>query len=247
MAKRVAATEGHNLTDEALTKPLTAATVKDLKSKNPDCFGNEWDITTRDCAVCAVHEVCGIVSRDQIRAKVNDATNDAKFLDETDFSLVKLEDVVEWAKEGDKTATDLIAYTTEVSKCPDEATVVYWLKQFLVENKDTMLCASCNKSSRDTKSLYPTVREMFLRRMIEIDEKCPVTKIPIDMSDDIHHKMGRVGYADKWAYDNDIPLIIDVRYFLAVKRVAHQRIELNRTWALDNGYTIKRSESWIRK
>jgi len=59
---------------------------------------------------------------------------------------------------------------------------------------------------------------------------------------DIHHKKGRVGYADQWARDNDVPLLIDERHWLPVSRVGHMQIEENPVWARKMGYSENRSE-----
>lgn len=46
---------------------------------------------------------------------------------------------------------------------------------------------------------------------------------------DIHHKKGRVG-----------KLLTDKRYFLAVCRECHSRIETDPQWAKDKGYSLSR-------
>tara|TARA_R110002049_G_scaffold224712_5_gene396536 strand:+ start:2081 stop:2527 length:447 start_codon:yes stop_codon:yes gene_type:complete len=57
---------------------------------------------------------------------------------------------------------------------------------------------------------------------------------------DVHHKKGKEGFADEWAKENNIPLLIDVRYFLAVSRSGHQKIEENPIWAKERGFSIDR-------
>jgi hypothetical protein len=113
-----------------------------------------------------------------------------------------------------------------------------------IENRDLGLCASCNKERRDQvdEDLYPEVRKEFLAMCIRVEATCPITREPISMDSDIHHKRGRVGYADKWARDNDISLLIDVRYFLAVSRVGHTWIELNPKKARQMGLSMPRNE-----
>lgn len=93
--------------------------------------------------------------------------------------------------------------------------------------------------------LWPWVRDAYLQMCMRQQMECVVTGIPIDMGSDVHHKMGRVGYADAWARENDIPLLLDVRYFLAVTRKGHQWIEdgANRKQALALGYIIPRSQT----
>lgn len=66
---------------------------------------------------------------------------------------------------------------------------------------------------------------------------CPVTGQP---TTDIHHKSGRVGFADQWARINNIPLLLDTRFWLAVSRDGHRQIEENPTWAKELGYSLIR-------
>jgi hypothetical protein len=66
---------------------------------------------------------------------------------------------------------------------------------------------------------------------------CPVTNQP---TTDIHHKMGRIGFADSWARINNIPLLLDERFWLAVSRSGHRQIEENPEWAKENGYSLNR-------
>jgi hypothetical protein len=61
----------------------------------------------------------------------------------------------------------------------------------------------------------------------------------------IHHMMGRVGYADDWARERDLPLLLDERYWLPVCFDGHRQIEHNPDWAKLNGYSIERTN--VRK
>jgi len=67
---------------------------------------------------------------------------------------------------------------------------------------------------------------------------CPVT---CGKTTDVHHKMGREGYADDWARDNNVPLLLDDRFWLAVSRAGHNKIEGNPSWAYMMGYSLKRT------
>jgi hypothetical protein len=109
-----------------------------------------------------------------------------------------------------------------------------------IENKDTGLCATCNKVSRSDVDLYPEVRIMFLKKMIELEVICPVKGTPIDMDSDIHHMAGRTGYRDEWARQQGISRLIDVRDFLAVSREGHAWIEAHRAQAEAKGWTKSR-------
>ena len=69
---------------------------------------------------------------------------------------------------------------------------------------------------------------------------------PKHRTESVHHKMGREGYADQWARDNDIPLVIDERYFLACCIACHNKIEENPEWAYEKGYSIPRANTHIK-
>jgi len=66
---------------------------------------------------------------------------------------------------------------------------------------------------------------------------CPVTGQP---TTDIHHKAGRVGFADQWARINNVSLLLDTRFWLAVSRDGHRQIEENPAWAKELGYSLNR-------
>lgn len=56
-----------------------------------------------------------------------------------------------------------------------------------------------------------------------------------------HHMKGRKGYADQWARDNGIKLINDKRFWFPACSLCHKRITDDSGWALENGYSFKRS------
>lgn len=59
---------------------------------------------------------------------------------------------------------------------------------------------------------------------------------------EIHHQKGREGYADDYARENDIPLILDERYWLPVSSDGHKKITDNPDWARENGFSFLRLE-----
>ena len=76
------------------------------------------------------------------------------------------------------------------------------------------------KRSKENKS-YLVLRELFLK-----DKICPITGEP---ATEIHHKKGRIG-----------ELLCDVKYWLAVSRTGHIKIENNPEWAKQQGYSLSR-------
>ena len=69
-------------------------------------------------------------------------------------------------------------------------------------------------------------------------KKCAVN--PKVMAENVHHMMGKVGYADEWARENEMPLLLDERFWLPVSREAHQKITDDSEWAWENQYSFKR-------
>jgi len=116
-------------------------------------------------------------------------------------------------------------------------------------------CSSCNRLDRKAASLrMPTDpkpvnkvsesqskllgRYNKRRKVWIVGKRCAVHhELP---AEDVHHRMGRVGYADEWARRNEIPLLIDERYWLPVSRIAHDKIEKEPRWAWENQYSFKR-------
>lgn len=86
--------------------------------------------------------------------------------------------------------------------------------------------------------------EIYGKLRAEILSKKPMCPVyPTKTATEIHHKRGRVGYADEWAEQNKISLYIDKRFFLAVSRDGHRKIEENPTWAKEMGFSEPRKQS----
>jgi hypothetical protein len=99
---------------------------------------------------------------------------------------------------------------------------------------------SIPKFSEKRKKLYEQyliLRDEFLS--LPENKFCPVTN---KTTNQVHHKNGRRHdqYADEWARVNNVPLLIDVRYFLAVSDVGHRWIEENPSQAKKLGYSVDR-------
>lgn len=84
-------------------------------------------------------------------------------------------------------------------------------------------------------SVYHKISAAFLD--LPENKVCPVTG---NATTEVHHKKGRIGYADEAARIENIPLLIDLRYFLAVSRSGHRQIEENPIWAKEEGYSEDR-------
>lgn len=120
------------------------------------------------------------------------------------------------------------------------------------------LCASCAAQARKEarmnskpKKVYRIPR-MSPKRTIEAKDYeikkraflkgkvCPVH--PALKCEDVHHQKGRIGFADQWARDNGVTLLMDERFWLACSRKGHIKIERFPKWARENGYSLPRNE-----
>lgn len=119
------------------------------------------------------------------------------------------------------------------------------------ENRDTGECASCGAARRKAErmtvkdkqpiSKVSESRERDLKQYAILKKKFMLRKwcayhgkpcLPVD----IHHQMGRVGFAD----DKEIPLLLDVRYWIPVCREAHNWITEHSKEAIEQGYSFSR-------
>lgn len=127
-----------------------------------------------------------------------------------------------------------------------------------IENRDLGLCGSCNQVRRKTENVklpsdpqpigkvshtQSKLLRMFavLKKRALLNQWCAVhgrNCIPTD----IHHVKGRssTAYADQWAEEKGVPLLLDTRFFLPVCREAHTWIEVHPTEAKEQGYSKDR-------
>jgi hypothetical protein len=126
-----------------------------------------------------------------------------------------------------------------------------------IENHTTGECASCGRARRkaEAEALKPKkefkpikstsdkmmadLKSYSSRKSIWIKGKmCAV--YPSQKATQIHHMMGRVGYADNLAKENNVKLLLDERYWLPVCMEGHQKIEEHPVWAKIRGFSIDR-------
>ena len=100
-------------------------------------------------------------------------------------------------------------------------------------NKKPKPIRQVSEKQQKLNKIYSQLRVEFLS--LPENQICPITKLP---TTDVHHKMHRKGYADDWARENNIPLTIDVRFFMAVSREGHDKIHNNPIWAKELGYLL---------
>lgn len=105
----------------------------------------------------------------------------------------------------------------------------------IAEAKKSYKMPKESDSRKKDNNIYDPKRKAFLE-----GKQCMV--FPNLNAQDVHHMKGRAGYADQWAKDNRIPLIIDDRFWLPVSRKGHILIELKPAWAIEQGYSMSRNE-----
>lgn len=91
-----------------------------------------------------------------------------------------------------------------------------------------------NKMARLLQEYTKIKRGWIKGKMCAVLKNAPATEV--------HHMMGRTGYADQFARDNDIPLLIDTRFWLPVSRAGHRKVELLPDWAKKQGFSLSRLE-----
>lgn len=131
-----------------------------------------------------------------------------------------------------------------------------------IENPDTMLCASCSAAdrklarkavsviARETKKkeykipkmsgkMAKAIPEYSAKKQKWIKGKMCVV-FPHLKAEDVHHSAGRQGYADDWARENHITLLMDERFWIPVSRKGHVEVELHPKWSKQMGFSISR-------
>jgi hypothetical protein len=97
-----------------------------------------------------------------------------------------------------------------------------------------MAISPVSKKQAKLNRQYTAARKAFLS--MPENKRCAV--FPERPATEVHHKMGRRGYAD----EKEIPLIIDVRYFLAVSRQGHEYIERHPETSYERGWSLRRTK-----
>lgn len=84
--------------------------------------------------------------------------------------------------------------------------------------------AKVSKKRQIEQLKYSVLRVEFLGK--QENKKCPIMGTE---TTDVHHKKGRVG-----------SLYLDTKYWVALSREGHKKVEENPEWAKENGYSLNR-------
>lgn len=110
---------------------------------------------------------------------------------------------------------------------------VYFLKRSPLKKKKYRIKRFSEKREKE-ESIYKVEGPKFIEgKMCAVFPNQPATQV--------HHKKGRRGYADQWARDNNITLLNDKRFWLAVSNDGHTMIENDPEWAYKKGYSLLRT------
>ena len=121
-----------------LSKPLNLQEVmdEDIDVHGEDsCFGTEFDIEHKKCSICADSEVCGIMFHNiQKRTVKRFERDNVPLLDLTDFDGIDYDTLVIWLSSKPRTVDALFDKVQEISKCPDDDTVAYFVRSFIKDS-----------------------------------------------------------------------------------------------------------------
>jgi hypothetical protein len=93
------------------------------------------------------------------------------------------------------------------------------------------------KFSDKRKVLNPLYAKVRIEVLVEAKFKCFIDGCT-NVANTCEHTMGRKGFADQWARDNDIPLLIDKRYLKAC--CFHHNGELENNPELSKEYQLSK-------
>ncbi len=142
--------------------------------------------------------------------------------------------------------------------------MIYCICGKVSENRETGECASCASSRRKAFRMnltdekikeakkYQSIRKVSVKQGKRLSDYssikaewikgkiCGVCKKVI--ADQVHHQMGRAGYADEQARLEGIPLLLDTRFWLPIDGVCHTKVTIDSKWAIDNGFSLPRNK-----
>lgn len=107
--------------------------------------------------------------------------------------------------------------------------IVYCSPECKIKNqkpKSNKIYAKPNKVSEKRLKLVPVYEKVRIEVLSESKFKCFIDGCN-NVANTVEHKMGRKGFADDWARENNIPLLIDKRYLAACCSFHNTELERN--------------------
>ena len=109
--------------------------VSDFPTKENDCFGNMWDMSSRECPQCADKDLCAIIFKGNVVDKrgqeIKEELGLNHYLDERDFAAVTHKKLIEFVKSGETTTEELKEFVAKEAKCDDMVAVVNKIKNWI--------------------------------------------------------------------------------------------------------------------
>lgn len=109
-----------------------------MELSEDDCFGRMWNPSDIACTSCAAKLHCGIIFDREVRNKAKRIEEEhGTYLDNTSFDGFDQDDFVASVilNPGVRTVDELFDILTEVSQCPDEETIVMFIKSMMSEHR----------------------------------------------------------------------------------------------------------------
>ena len=127
---------------------------------------------------------------------------------------------------------------SELKQYAQKEKKVNTIKRTPIKNKPVRIKQISKKQAKKIKEYSPIALKYKIENPIcniQIEGVCTFN------TTDVHHIRGKVGFADQWAIDNNIPLLIDVRFFNSTCRGCHSYVEDNVAEAIENGHSQHRT------
>lgn len=123
--------------DVDLSVPIKKGELLGKVPEDVECFGKEWDMTSKECPVCSMSDICGIFYQDVLAKRVTNVEKEkGPFLDQVSFDLIDKKSLYDWCKENDgKLAVEeFVLKVKELSKSMDEVAIFEWIKTYKAEH-----------------------------------------------------------------------------------------------------------------
>lgn len=123
--------------DLDLTVPIDKTIIK---MSTGDCFGKMWDMSSKECPMCADRDVCSIMFKDLVDARGKEIEKEvgSKFLDEANFDALTEDAILSYVDSGVTDVKSLLEYAMGVAYCDDV---------IAVKNKVVEIVKASNKLS----------------------------------------------------------------------------------------------------
>jgi len=134
MAKQAASINPYK--DVNLSVPIDKDGIKSSISEE-SCLGKEWDMGSKECPICAMNDICGILYQDVVNQKVRVLESKHNtFLDKADFRNIDEDALLKLCNDqsGILTIDELCKTVSTQANMNDDVSVAEWVLSFKVKN-----------------------------------------------------------------------------------------------------------------